>query len=284
MSSQASRIHLAVLARAENVALVRHAVAGFAEALGMDDVRVGDLKTVVTEASMNVVVHAYDGAEGPLEVDVEGDPKGVTVTVEDYGAGIRPRAELERTTLRLGLTLIAALSETFEIAGGTDRGTRIRMRMPLAAGDGRAEVPAEPPDTPDVESHGAEMAIDSPELVAPVLSRVISVLAARSGFSVERLSDAMLLGDALSASIPDNFDNGSTKLVVEDGDGTIDVRVGPMKDGAGDRVREDLELPGIGGSLENLADWVSVENGDDGEFLAIRVRVTQPRPGEETSS
>jgi serine/threonine-protein kinase RsbW len=278
MSAQASRIHLSVPARAENVALVRHAVAGFAEALGMDDVRVGDLKTVVTEASMNVVVHAYDGADGPLEVDVEADPEGVTVTVEDHGAGIRPRAELERTTLRLGLTLIAALSETFEIAGGTDRGTRIRMRMPLAAVDDRAEVPTEP-DTPDVESHGAEMAIDSPELVAPVLSRVISVLAARSGFSVDRLSDAMLLGDALSASIPDGFANGSTKLAVEDGDGTIDVRVGPMKDGAGDKVREDLELPGIGGSLENLADRVSVENGDDGEFLAIRVRVTQPRPG-----
>ena len=46
-------------ARSENVAVVRHAVAGLAERLGMEEPGVGDLKTVVTEACMNVVVHAY---------------------------------------------------------------------------------------------------------------------------------------------------------------------------------------------------------------------------------
>ena len=39
--------------------MVRHALAGLAEEIGMDETGVADLKTVVTEACMNVVVHAY---------------------------------------------------------------------------------------------------------------------------------------------------------------------------------------------------------------------------------
>ena len=48
-------------ARAENVAVVRHALAGLAEEIGMDEAGIADLKTVVTEACMNVVAHAYAG-------------------------------------------------------------------------------------------------------------------------------------------------------------------------------------------------------------------------------
>jgi serine/threonine-protein kinase RsbW len=283
MSPQASRIQLSLPARAENVAVARHAVAGFAEALGMDETRVGDLKTVVTEACMNVAVHAYDGDEGPMQIEVDGDSEGVTVQVSDQGEGIRPRAETDRASLRLGLTLIGALSESFEIAGGLGRGTQIRMRMPLGPPEESASEP-ESTEQPAVDSPGTEMAIESPDLVGPVLSRVISVLAARTGFSVDRLSDVMLLGDALSASIPEGFPSGPTRLAVEDGDGTIDVRVGPMSDGAAERVRRELELPQVGGSLENLADRVAVETGDDGEYLAICVRVASPRAADADGS
>jgi serine/threonine-protein kinase RsbW len=271
MTSQPSRMQLSLPARAENAAMVRHAVAGFAEALGMDETRLGDLKTIVTEACMNVAVHAYDGDDGPLEVEASGDPDGVTVEVSDRGEGIRPRAEVDRASLRLGLTLIAALADSFEILGGAGRGTRIRMRLALRAGDqanGREHV-----SEPAVAAQGTEIAIDSGELVAPVVSRVISVLAARTGFSVDRLSDAMLLGDALSATIPEGFPDGPTRLAIEDGNGIIDLRVGPMEAGAALRVRSQLELPEVGGSLENLADSVEIESGADGDFLLIAVRV-----------
>jgi anti-sigma regulatory factor (Ser/Thr protein kinase) len=104
-------------ARAENVAVVRHALAGLAERLGMDEGSLADLKTVVTEACMNVVVHAYAGVEpGPLEVEAlsDGDGDGLTVVIRDHGSGIRPRPDLEgRQSLRIGLTLIAALSSSF---------------------------------------------------------------------------------------------------------------------------------------------------------------------------
>src|SRR5215218_5241808 len=121
-------------ARAENVAVVRHALAGLAEEIGMDEPGVADLKTVVTEACMNVVVHAYEGEPGPLNIEAEPDLDGLTVLVRDSGVGIRPRPESESSSLRLGLSLIAALSSRFSFSGGLDRGTEVEMHMPLKGG------------------------------------------------------------------------------------------------------------------------------------------------------
>ena len=98
-------------ARAENVAVVRHAIAGLAERIGMDEAAIADLKTVVTEACMNVVVHAYpEGEVGLLEVEAVPDLDGLTVAVRDFGRGISPRPGVDRPSLRIGLALIAALS------------------------------------------------------------------------------------------------------------------------------------------------------------------------------
>src|SRR5918994_2241370 len=131
-----SGLQMSLPAKAENVAVVRHALAGLAERLGMDEASLADLKTVVTEACMNVVVHAYAGTEpGPLEIEAESDFDGLTVLIRDHGSGIRPRPDVERPSLRIGLTLIAALSSSFEIKGGADKGTEIRMHVPLTARD-----------------------------------------------------------------------------------------------------------------------------------------------------
>ncbi len=93
----------------------------------MERAEIADLKTVVTEACMNVVVHAYEGEEiGPLEVDAWPEDGDLVVTVRDYGSGIRPLADVERRSLRLGLPLIAALTSSFEISGGRGGGTEIR--------------------------------------------------------------------------------------------------------------------------------------------------------------
>ena len=64
-----SGIQMSLPAKAENVAVVRHAIAGLAERIGMDEPSIADLKTVVTEACMNVVVHAYPEDEEEYEDD-----------------------------------------------------------------------------------------------------------------------------------------------------------------------------------------------------------------------
>ena len=43
-----------------------------------------------------------------------------------------------------------------------------------------------------------------------------------------------------------------------------------MEDGAAAEIRAELEVPDLGGSLEDLADEVAVEESDEGEYLVVR--------------
>jgi serine/threonine-protein kinase RsbW len=262
-------LQMALPAKAENVAVVRHALAGLAEEIGMDEAGVADLKTVVTEACMNVAVHAYQGGAGPLLVEAEPDEDGLTVTVRDEGIGIQPQADVERGSLRLGLSLIAALSSSFAISGGIDCGTRVKMRLPLHGGIA-GSVDGDPvkmePDLRDT----TELVTDRPELLGPVLARVVGALAARRDLSVDRVSDAVLVTDAIAAAAPSRFEDGRVRLGFEDGGDGLALRLGPMDPGAAGLIRGELEVPDVGGSLEALADELAVEESGDGEYLVIR--------------
>jgi len=230
----------------------------------MDELRVADLKTVLTEACMNVVAHAYRGRPGPLNVEAIPDKDGLTVTVRDEGVGFRPKAETDRDSLRLGLSLIAALSGSFSISGGLDRGTEITMRMPLRGG---SSDPAEM--KPISGDERTEVVIDRSELLAPVLARIVSALVARRELSIDRVSDAVLVSDAIAGAAPERFADGRVRLGLEERPAGIDLRLGPLEPGAAAGIRKDLEVPDVGGSLELLADELTVEKSDDGEYLII---------------
>ena len=121
-------VRLRMPARPEGVGVVRQALAGVADALEVDAAVLADMKMAVTEACTNVVVHAYDEDDGLLEVDVRAEAAGLTIVVRDHGAGIQPRpARSEPPALGLGLPLIAALSDAFELRGTTGAGTEVRM-------------------------------------------------------------------------------------------------------------------------------------------------------------
>lgn len=119
-------LELKLPARAENVAVIRHAFGGFAEAISVDEQILADIKLAVTEACTNVVIHAYeDGEEGDLEVDASIDEQRLTVVVRDTGRGIVPRPD--SPGLGLGLPLIATLAESLEL--GKDRADNTEVRM-----------------------------------------------------------------------------------------------------------------------------------------------------------
>ena len=266
-----SGLQMSLPARAENVAVVRHALAGLAERLGMDEAGIADLKTVVTEACMNVVVHAYPDQEpGLLSVEATPEMEGLTVVVRDFGRGIQPRPEADRPSLRIGLTLIAALSTSFEIKGGVDRGTEIRMFLPLRARDESA-ARQEASEAAPIRTEATAMRVGPPELVGPVLSRALGAVAARHEISIDRLSDAMLLSDAISARAPEGFADGHVSLSLADRPEGVQLRVGPMTSGGAERLRESLELPEVGGTLETLADELRIERGEEGDFLVIGI-------------
>jgi serine/threonine-protein kinase RsbW len=262
-------------AKSENVAVIRHALAGLAEEIGMDEPGLADLKTVVTEACMNVVVHAYPTGSGALFVEAKPDEDGLTVIVRDEGRGIKPQADSDRDSLRLGLSLIAALSSSFSISGGLDRGTEVAMRVPLRGGgaDGRGDGVAMKPEQDDL----TEVVIDRSELLGPVLARVVGALAARRDLSVDRVSDVLMITDAIAAAAPRQFEDGRVRLGLDERPAGIDLRLGPMEAGAATQIREELELPDVGGSLEALADELAVEESGDGEYLVIRFAAVPAR-------
>jgi serine/threonine-protein kinase RsbW len=267
-------LHLALPARPENVIVVRQAVAGLGEALGMDSQRVDDLKAVVTEACNNVVIHAYEDEPGPIEVTAVAGEEAVEVVIADRGKGFKPRADSSaEPSLGIGLPLIASLSDSFEIRGGAGEGTRTTVRFAYRPSDARStgDVPVAQVD----EDSALALAIVPGDVGRGILARVISAMAARADFPVDRLADTVLIGDAVSAHTPDDFVDGRLGIAIKDGDGTLDVRVGPLSEGGGERLLAQMEVPGHG-SLQKLVGDMEIERsqgpgGDPAEFLRFNV-------------
>jgi anti-sigma regulatory factor (Ser/Thr protein kinase) len=131
------QLRLNLPALPENVGLVRAAVGERAEAYGLGSAVIADLKTAVSEASANVVLHAYAGASepGPLEVEMTRESMSVKVVVRDRGRGIRPQPKSTHASLKLGLSLIGAISSRFQLRSARDLGTELSMDLPLPAND-----------------------------------------------------------------------------------------------------------------------------------------------------
>jgi anti-sigma regulatory factor (Ser/Thr protein kinase) len=121
-----SDVRLTLPARPENVAVVRHVLGAFAEALQLPPDVVEDMRLAVTEACTNVVRHAYDDdAPGPIDVVIRPNGDRLDLIVCDYGRGLGPSPDLAGPGL--GLPLIAALADKVELEHGHTSGSRLAM-------------------------------------------------------------------------------------------------------------------------------------------------------------
>jgi serine/threonine-protein kinase RsbW len=119
-------VRLTLPARPENVAVIRHVLGAFAEALRLPADLVEDMRLAVTEACTNVVRHAYhDGHPGPIDVTIRPTGDRLDLIVSDHGAGIGPSPDIAGPGL--GLPLIAALADSLEIHEEPRRGSRLTM-------------------------------------------------------------------------------------------------------------------------------------------------------------
>jgi serine/threonine-protein kinase RsbW len=252
----AGEVRLSLPAVPENVAVVRQAMTGMTEALGLGPGVLADMKTAVSEACNNVVVHAYDD-EGPVEVTVAAQNGDVAVTVRDHGRGISPdQADMDADHDGVGLSLIDALSDGVEIEGTAGEGTEVRMQF-VAEGDQDGLEFIDPGTGP---------------LLAAVLGRTVAMLAARANFSLDRLSDAQLVSDAVAAHALAHAADSSLSVEVDDNERALKLKVGPLAAQGGQRVVQESDLPGVGLLLEQLVDDVAVEDGGDGgETLVLRI-------------
>jgi hypothetical protein len=111
-------------------------------------------------------------------------------------------------------------------------------------------------------------------LVAPVLGRVIGMLAARADAPVDRLDDVLLVSDAIAAHGPAQAgDDAGLRVLVETSEEQLRLRVGPLAPDGARALLTASDLPGVGNILEQVASDVSVETGGDGagEHLVVLV-------------
>jgi hypothetical protein len=109
-------------------------------------------------------------------------------------------------------------------------------------------------------------------LVAPVLSRVVGMLAARAQCPIDRLDDAMLLTDAVAAHAPANVRNGTVVISVRADDRQLELRVAGLSPDGARALVADAELPGVGNVFEQVADEIATEPGDASDDLVLRLR------------
>jgi serine/threonine-protein kinase RsbW len=107
-------------------------------------------------------------------------------------------------------------------------------------------------------------------LVGPVLRRVVGMLAARADLPLDRLDDAVLVADLIAARAPAHVAAETVDVTLDPGPRTLSLCVGPLRPGGGQALVVDAAVPGVGNVIEQLADELTVEPGDNGaEFLRV---------------
>lgn len=133
--------------RAENIGVVRLAVASFASRLPftVSDIQ-HDLRVAVSETVTNAVVHAYPRQAGRVVVETWVEAGRLIVTVQDWGRGFDPAAVAEPNPdeehMGIGLQIVRACMDRVEIESAPGRGTLVRMeKAPAASAAGEQGAP-----------------------------------------------------------------------------------------------------------------------------------------------
>src|SRR5689334_17578604 len=120
-------VRLDLDSRPETLTLVRGALGGVADQLALDPELLDDLKTAVSEACNNVVMHAYDDAPGPLDVLLFTRQDAIEVVIRDEGSGIDAIPAADDRLQGVGLPVIRALTQHSEFNSLPAGGTEVRM-------------------------------------------------------------------------------------------------------------------------------------------------------------
>jgi len=133
-----NRMKLEFLNRSENESFARVAVAAFASPLDPTVEELTEIKTAVSEAVSNAVIHAYpDGEEGMVTVECAIDEdRRVTIVVSDNGVGIED-VEKAREPLfttkpgeersGMGFTVMESFMDRLEVESKPGAGTKVTM-------------------------------------------------------------------------------------------------------------------------------------------------------------
>ena len=141
MTRTTNYITFEFLSRSANEGFARGAVACFAAQLDPTLEELGDIKTAVSEAVTNAIVHAYPDTLGKIVIKARIQEGNVLeITVRDWGCGI---ADVERAREPLfttggeersgmGFTIMESFMDTLRVTSKEGQGTKVTMRRRIA--------------------------------------------------------------------------------------------------------------------------------------------------------
>jgi serine/threonine-protein kinase RsbW len=269
--AESPTVRLDLESRAETLTLVRAMLAGVAELFAIDPELLDDLKTAVSEACNNVVMHAYDGATGPMRVRLYVSADAIRVIVDDEGVGISlpPSADL---LPGVGLPVIQALADGARYTRRPEGGTEVEMTFG-ARPDGRTRFTRQPTAADDDGWPGQAagevvLSLSPVALLSGVLGRIARALAATSHFSLDRFSDVYLVTDALANHAASAAAGARIGCRLMSSERRLECTVGPFRAGSGVRFRTG-RADGMVSPLVLLCDEVTVEPAGEAERLRL---------------
>jgi serine/threonine-protein kinase RsbW len=273
VTEDSSAVRLELDSRPEAPALVRAALAGVAQSIELEPELFNDLKTAVSEACNNVVLHAYGDQPGPMVFGLEIRPDRVDATVRDWGSGIQ-HAHPSDERMGVGLAVISALASRAEFVSAPDGGTQVRMSFVPRHASSRPLPASEHPDLDPgapLRLSGDVVGTVSPAALLPgVLGRVARAVAARTHLSVDRFSDIYLVADAIAALAESAAIAPAVTFAVTAGHKRLELAAGLFRSGTGARLLEVGAAEQSWTSLPSVAgDFAAAEPVEDHELIHV---------------
>ena len=132
-----NQMELTFPSQSRNEGFARAAVAAFAAQLDPNLDELGDIKTAVSEAVTNCIIHGYEGEIHKIRVECRLRGQELQVDVTDHGAGIpdikkameplfTTKADKDRSGM--GFTFMEAFMDELQVESEVGRGTTVHMK------------------------------------------------------------------------------------------------------------------------------------------------------------
>ena len=126
----------------ENVSLARIITAGFLASLDPTVEEISDIKTAVSEAVTNAIIHGYEERDGIVCMQLSSMEREIEIEISDTGIGIEnvetvrepmftTKPDLERSGL--GFTVMETFMDSVEVSSKPGIGTTVIMTKKLGA-------------------------------------------------------------------------------------------------------------------------------------------------------
>lgn len=132
-----NEMQIEFLSKSSNESFARIAVAAFAAQLDPTIEEIADIKTAVSEAVTNSIIHGYENEYGIVKIKCNIKNNLLTIEISDNGKGIEDiniakeplftsRPELERSGM--GFTIMESFMDELKVESVLGLGTKITMR------------------------------------------------------------------------------------------------------------------------------------------------------------